>query len=324
MTQRTDMESHMGALLDGTLTGDEATRYQSTLDIARVNAYQLAGAVDAVMKRAADFPPHPNAMDCCGTGGDGRSTYNISTAAAFIVAARGVPVAKHGNRAITSKSGSADVLEALGVNPQVTPAHNAAILDKIGICFLYAPMFHSGFARVAPMRKAIGHRTIFNILGPLCNPARVRRQLIGVFAAEYCALVAETCLLLGHTQVMVVHGDDGTDEISITGNTHIAHLIDGNIRYANIRPQDAGLTPQPGRALVGGDAKQNARALRDVLSGLESPYADAVMLNAAAMLMIAGKAPNMIDGVALARSTVARGEAMRKLEQLVEMSFADE
>lgn len=324
MTQRADMERGIGQLLDGDIRGDEALAYLTSLDISRINAAQLAGAVDAVMARAKPFPTHAEAIDCCGTGGDGRSTYNISTAAALVVAARGVVVAKHGNRAITSQSGSADVLEALGMYTNITPEHAEKILEDVGICFLYAPNFHPGFARVAPLRKAIGKRTIFNLLGPLCNPARVKRQLIGVFAAEYSSLIAETAQLLGSTHVMVVHGDDGTDELSITGNTHVSHLQDNTIRYSSIRPQDAGLMPHDGRALIGGNATQNARALRDVLGGLESPYADAVLLNASAMLMLADKAPSLHEGVALARSTIARGEASKKLEQLIEASFPDE
>lgn len=323
MSQRSDMAQGIGQLLDGELSGNAAHDYLSSLDITRIHAEQLAGAVDAVMARAKPFPTHADAMDCCGTGGDGRLTYNISTAAAFVVAARGVKVAKHGNRAITSQSGSADVLEALGVYTSITPDHAAKILDEVGICFLYAPSFHPGFARVAPIRKAIGKRTIFNLLGPLCNPARVKRQLIGVFAAEYSSLIAETAQLLGSTHVMVAHGEDGTDELSITGNTHVSYLSEGKIRYSTIRPQDAGLMPQDGRALIGGNAMHNARALRDVLAGLESPYADAVLLNAAAMLMLADKAPTLHEGVALAKSTIARGEALKKLEQLVEASFPD-
>ncbi len=318
------MQEKIGALLDGTLAGDDAIRYLADLDIARLHAEELAGAVDAVMARAKHFPEYPNALDCCGTGGDGRATFNISTAAAIVVAARGVPVAKHGNRAVTSKSGSADVLEALGLNVAMTPEQSAAMMARHNICFLYAPVFHPGFARVAPLRKAIGKRTIFNLLGPLCNPARVKNQLIGVFAAEYTSLIAETAQLLGHKAVLAVHGDDGTDEFSITGNTHVAQLVDGKIRYASIRPQDAGLPIHEGRALIGGDANQNARALRNVLDGLESPYADAVLLNAAAMLMLAEKAPTLDEAVVLARSTIARGEARQKLDAIVEASFADE
>lgn len=323
MSQRADMAHKIGELLDGSLGGEDAKNFLTGLDFSRITPEQLAGAVDAVMARAKPFPTHADALDCCGTGGDGRATYNISTAAAIVVAARGVPVAKHGNRAITSQSGSADVLEALGMYTNVTPDHAAHMLKTIGICFLYAPTFHPGFARIAPIRKAIGKRTIFNLLGPLCNPARVKRQLIGVFAPEYSALLAETAQLLGHTQVMVVHGEDGTDELSITGNTHVSHLVDGQIRYSSIRPQDAGLEVQEGRTLLGGNATQNARALRDVLDGLESPYADAVLLNAAAMLVMAELAPTLHSGVALARSTIARGDARRKLDQLIEASFPD-
>jgi anthranilate phosphoribosyltransferase len=314
------METTIGALLDGTLAGDDAIAYLTQLDLSRINAHQLAGAVDAVMARAKPFPHYPDAIDCCGTGGDGKSSFNISTAAAFVVAGRGVPVVKHGNRAVTSACGSADVLEALGVQTNISPEHSARIMASLGICFLYAPTFHTGFARLAPIRKAIGKRTIFNVLGPLCNPARVKRQLIGVFAAEYCGLMAETAKLLGHSHVMAVHGDDGSDELSMTGTTHVAHLLDGEVSYATVRPQDAELRPQPPQALVGGNAMHNATALRAVLSGVASPYADAVLLNAAAMLMLAEKVPTLHDGVALARSSIARGEALRKLDALIEAS----
>lgn len=322
MSTRSDMAAFIGALLDGTLIGEPATRFLAQQDITRLTPHALAGAVDAVMERAKPFPAFPDALDCCGTGGDNRSTYNISTAAAIVAAARGVQIAKHGNRAVTSHSGSADVLEALGVNTNITADRAAQMLESIGICFLFAPNFHPGFARVAALRKAIGTRTIFNLLGPLCNPARVKRQLIGVFAPEYCALMAETAQLLGRSHIMAVHGEDGTDELSITGTTHVAQLVDGDIAYSAIRPQDAGLQPQPGRALVGGNAIQNATALRDVLGGLESPYADAVALNTAALLVIADKAPNLHEGVILARSAIARGEAMKKLGELIEASQA--
>jgi anthranilate phosphoribosyltransferase len=323
MMQRQDMEARIGALLDGTLAGKEAIHFLDTLDIQHLTPAQLAGAVDAVMARAKPFPMHHDAVDCCGTGGDGRATYNISTAVAFVVAARGVKVVKHGNRAVTSKSGSMDVLDALGVPTNLPPHHAAHVLDTVGLCFLSAPVFHPGFAKIAPIRKAVGKRTIFNLLGPLCNPAQVKRQLIGVFAPEYCSLMTETAQLLGRTHVMAVHGDDGTDELSITGPSHVSYLEDGKIRYESIRPQDADLPAHPGRALIGGDAVQNARALRDVLQGLESPYADAVLLNAGAVLVLAGKAPNLHAGVNLARSVIARGEAMKKLDQLIEASFQE-
>lgn len=321
---RSDMASHIGALLDSALTGDRAVKFLQSQTVENLTPEQVAGGVDAVMDRVVDFPEHPEAMDCCGTGGDGRSTYNISTAAAIVAAARGVKIIKHGNRAISSRSGSADVLNALNVHTNLSPGQSSEIYDKIGLCFLYAPTYHLGFARVAPIRKLIGHRTIFNLLGPLCNPARVKRQLIGVFAPELCNLVAETCLILGRTEAMVVHGEDGTDELSVTGNTHVAHLKDGAIRYFMIRPQDEGLALHPGRALVGGDAMQNAHALEDVLKGRESPYADAVALNTAAMLMMDDKAPSLREGVSLTKATIARGGARQKLNQLIEASAPDE
>ncbi|MFM9889932.1 MAG: anthranilate phosphoribosyltransferase [Rickettsiales bacterium] len=322
MSRRDDMAAQIGALLDGSVPPDAAISWLKTHELERISAEELTGAVDAVMARCVPFPEFPEALDCCGTGGDGLHTFNISTASAFVVAARGVMIAKHGNRAVTSKSGSADVLEALGVNTAVGPLRTAEILNEVGIAFLFAPVFHPGFANVAMARKAVGKRTIFNLLGPLCNPARVRRQLIGTFAPEYAALMAEAAQLLGRDQVMVVHGDDGTDELSITGITHVSQLQNGQISYAALRPQDAGLTPQPGIALTGGDAHQNAKALRDVLGGAPGPYADAVALNAAAVLMLAGRAQTLADGVTLARGTMARGAALEKLEQLIEASHA--
>lgn len=324
MITRKEMHKSIGDLLDGQLSGDAAVWFLQTHDMSLLTPHALAGAVEAVMERMVEFPAFPDAIDCCGTGGDARGTYNISTAAALVVAARGVQVAKHGNRAVSSKSGSADVLQALGVNPKMTPEHSARVLREVGISFLYAPTFHPGFARLAEVRKAVGKRTILNLLGPLCNPARPKRQLIGVFAAEFCALVAETAQLLGQTHVLVVHGDDGTDELSITGNSHSALLQDKKITYANIRPQDAGLMPAEGRALVGGEAMQNAKALMDVLNGLESPYYNAVLLNAAAALMVADKVQTLEQGVALARGTIDRGEARRKLDELIEASHDDE
>lgn len=324
MSARTDMYQTVGGLLDGSITGADAIALLQTQDIRALTAAELAGGVDAVMERAVPFPAYPDAVDCCGTGGDGRATYNISTAAAIVVAARGVPVVKHGNRAVTSRSGSADVLEALGVNTKMSPAHAAQVMEKTGLVFLFAPSFHPGFSKVAPWRKAVNQRTIFNLLGPLCNPARVQRQLIGVYAPSLCALMTETCQLLGRQHVMAVHGEDGTDEFSITGNSHVAELQGKEIRYSAIRPQDAGLAPREGRALVGGDAQQNATALRDVLEGIEGAYADAVALNAAALLVVAGKAPTLHEGVVLARSVIARGDARKKLEQLIEASHGDD
>ena len=312
----------IGGLLDGSIVGEAAVAQLGAIELEQLLPSQLAGAVDAVMERAAPFPAFPDALDCCGTGGDGLQTLNISTAAAIVAASCGVVMAKHGNRAVTSASGSADVLEALGVATQLTPEQSAGVLTQTGIAFLFAPTFHPGFARVAAVRKAIGRRTIFNLLGPLCNPARVERQLIGVFAAPFCGLLAETSVLLGRKQVMVVHGEDGSDELSISGNSHVAEIRGGKVQYAAMRPQDAGLAVHPVRALRGGNASENAEALRAVLRGRPSAYADAVVMNAAAVLVLAGKAQQLYDGALMAKNAIALGKANRKLDELIEATHA--
>lgn len=322
MTARANMEARIGALMDGDIIGDAAVAELHLLSAERITPEQLAGAADAAMARALPFPEAPDAVDCCGTGGDGRNTYNISTATAIVVAACSVRVAKHGNRAVSSRAGSADVLEALGVETATRPEHCAKIFEQTGITFLYAPLFHPGFATVAPVRKALNRRTIFNLLGPLCNPARVKRQLIGTYDASLNAIMAEAAELLGRTQAMVVHGDDGTDECSITGISHYVRLNDGRFSFSTLMPEDVGLPTHAGRALVGGDAHQNARALRDVLGGLDCPYTDAVLLNSAALLHVAGAVTDLREGVTLARRAITSGDAARKLAQLIEASHA--
>lgn len=322
MSLRHATQQLIGDLLDGALVGGAAIAKLSALDIEQLLPSQLAGAVEAVMARSVPFPAFPEAVDCCGTGGDGLQTLNISTAVAIVAASCGVVVAKHGNRAVTSTSGSADVLEALGVNTALAPEQLATVLREVGLAFLFAPTFHPGFARVASIRKAIGKRTIFNLLGPLCNPARVQRQLIGVYAPYLCGLVAEAAQLLGLQQVMAVHGDDGGDEISISTPTHIGLLQDGRLSFIAARPQDAGLQPQPLAAIRGGHAAENAEAMRAMLGGTKGAYADAVAINTAAVLMLAGKATNLYDGALMAHNAIALGKARKKLEQLVEATHS--
>lgn len=322
MNLRDSMHSLIGDLLDGRITGDAAVAHLTSTDVDQLLPNQLAGAVEAVMERCVPFPAFPDALDCCGTGGDGKHTLNISTGAALVAAACGVTIAKHGNRAVTSKSGSADVLHALGVNTTLNPEQTEKVLREVGLAFLFAPTFHPGFAKVADVRKAIGKRTIFNLLGPLCNPARVQRQLIGVFAPHHCALMAETAQLLGMKHVMAVHGEDGSDEISISGPTHVAELFNGKVEYVAKRPQDAGLPIEPAEALKGGTPIENAEALRTVLAGKKNPYANAVILNTAALLVMAGKAGKLYDGALMARNAIALGKATRKLEQLIDVSHS--
>jgi len=320
MSLRETMALTIGDMLNGDMPEGEAHAFLSALDIHTLTPEALAGAVAAVMARCVAFPAFPHAVDGCGTGGDDQYTYNISTAAALVAAACGVVVAKHGNRAVTSQSGSADVLEALGVNTALSPARSAELLEKVGIAFLFAPNFHPGFAHIAPVRKKIRHRTIFNLLGPLCNPAKVERQLIGVFDAKLCPLIAETCKLLGRRHVMVVHGDDGSDEISVIDTTHVSALHNATISHSILRPHDAGIEFQDAGDLIGGDAAMNAAALRKVLTGEPGAYTQATIINAAAMLMVAGNAATLADGATLARAALTSGAAHNKLQQLITAS----
>lgn len=322
MSSRAEMADHIGGLMDGTLDGPKAQQFLTEHSIASLTPASLAGAVDAVMARALPFPEFTDAIDCCGTGGDGLSTYNISTATALVIASAGIRVAKHGNRAVSSTSGSADVLQALGVKLDLTAEQSADLLRTTNICFLFAPQFHPGFARIAPLRKAIGTRTIFNILGPLCNPARVRKQLIGVFDRSLCMLIAEASQLLERECVIVAHGARGEDELSIIGESHLCALHEGYVAEGSFFPHDVGLNVAAPNALVGGDATYNAQALRAALEGTPSAYADAIMLNAAAGFIVAGTVSTLTEGIALARQQIHTGAALNTLEALITASHS--
>lgn len=318
MSDRDNMKQDVIAMLDGKLPDAAMMRILGNVDEIGVTPGQIAGAVDAIMSRAIAFPSFPHAVDCCGTGGDYQHTLNISTAAAFVVAACGVPVAKHGNRAITSSSGSADVLEALGVRTSLHPTQAEAILRHVGICFLFAPVFHPDFKAMAGLRKALGYRTIFNLLGPLCNPAKVNIQLIGVYDKKLGEPVAKAAKLLGRKQVMVVHGADGTDELSISGDTDVWQLRDGEITHHVLTPARAGLPVMPAKDLKGGDAEQNAAAMLEIFNGQENAYAHAVVYNAAALLYMSGKAPGLRGGATMAQEALINGSARAKLMQLID------
>lgn len=309
---RQSMKATIGAMLDGTMNTAEATQFLSAQELHSITPEQLAGAVDAVMERATPFPAFPDALDCCGTGGDGKHTLNVSTAVAIVAAACGVQIAKHGNRAVSSSSGSADVLTALGVNIEAHAKTLEKCLNEAGIAFLFAPNFHKGFAHVAPIRKAIGTRTIFNLLGPLCNPAHVNRQLIGVFDKALIPTYAAACQLLGRADVMIVHGEDGVDECSISTTTHT--------NTHDITPMDAGLQYHAPDSLKGGDAAHNAAALTDLLSGNAGAYRDAVLLNTAALLMVADIADDLKSTAALAAEAIDSGRALAILSRLKKVS----
>jgi anthranilate phosphoribosyltransferase len=280
----------------------------------------IVAAAGTMRANALRVSAPADAIDMCGTGGDGAHTLNISTAATFVVAGLGVPVAKHGNRAQSSRTGAADVLEALGVRIGLSPDAAAQCLREAGSVFLFAQTHHPAMRHVAPVRAALGFRTIFNLLGPLSSPAGVTRQLIGVFSAQWLEPMAEALRELGCRHALIVHGSDGLDEITTTGPTSAVELSNGTIRSLTISPGALGLPLVDGAALKGGDAAFNAAALREVLNGAPGPYRDVVCLNAAGGLMVAGKAPDLKTGVAMAQSALDQGLARPALDRLVAVS----
>ena len=285
-----------------------------------VSEYTAAAAVMRAKCAAVKAPE--GAMDIVGTGGDGMGTLNISTATAFVVAGAGVPVAKHGNRNLSSKSGAADVQSALGIDVMVGPELVEKALEEVGIGFMMAPMHHPAMKHVMPVRMELGTKTIFNILGPLTNPAGVKRQLTGAFAPDLIFPMAETLKDLGSEAAWLVHGADGMDEISITGPTSVAVLSDGRITAREVHPEDAGLPVHPLRDILGGTPEENAAAFRALLDGETGAYRDAVLLNAAAALVIAGKTETLEGGVEIAADSIDSGKAKAKLEGLVRITSA--
>jgi len=266
-------------------------------------------------------------IDTCGTGGDTSGTFNISTATAFVVAGAGVRVAKHGNRSVTSKCGSADVMEALGVHIAMPPSQTAACLEQVGIAFLFAPAMHSAMKHVQTARRELHLRTVFNLLGPLTNPARATCQIVGVYSAELVEKLAEALSMLGLRRALVVHGSDGLDEITITGPTRIAEVREGQVRSYEVTPEEFGLPRATLDEISGGDATRNATLIREVLSGetfgKKSARRDVVLLNAAAALVAAGRADHLRDAVPLAAKAIDSGAALAKLQALVAFTAAN-
>ena len=285
-----------------------------------VSEYTAAAAVMRAKCSAVKAPE--GAMDIVGTGGDGMGTLNISTATAFVVAGAGVPVAKHGNRNLSSKSGAADVQAALGIDVMVGPEVVEKALEEVGIGFMMAPMHHPAMKHVMPVRMELGTKTIFNILGPLTNPAGVKRQLTGAFAPDLIFPMAETLSALGTEAAWLVHGQDGMDEISITGPTSVAALSGGMITAREVHPEDAGLPVHPLRDILGGTPEENADAFRALLDGAQGAYRDAVLLNAAAALLIAGKTETLKGGVEIAAESIDSGKAKAKVEGLARITSA--
>jgi len=278
---------------------------------------EITGAARFMRGRMTTVDAPPGAIDIVGTGGDSSGTYNISTAATFVAAGAGAIVAKHGNRAVTSLSGASDVLAALGVKLDVPPVVVSRAIADAGVGFLWAPLYHPGFKTWAPIRADLGLRTIFNLLGPLCNPARVTRQVLGVYDRKLVEPIAEVLRNLGSAHAWVVHGADGMDELTTTGTTYVAELKDGDIFAFELTPEDAGLARSDIKALKGGDAATNAAAIHALLQGEMGPYRDIVVLNAAAALVVAGKADGLPDGIEKAEASIDSGRAARALDRLV-------
>ncbi len=283
---------------------------------------EIAGAATAMRRHAISFPrPEYAFADCCGTGGDGAGTLNVSTAVAFVLAECGLPVAKHGNRAVSSRSGSADVLQVLGLKLDPEPNISRHMLDETGFCFLFAPQYHPGVAHAMPVRRELGIRTLFNLLGPLSHPAAPPVQLLGVYDPELCRPLAETLHHLGCETALVVNG--GVDEIALHGPTEAALLRDGQVVTMTITPEHAGLRSRALAELAGGDADNNAQALRKLLAGQgDEAYADAVAINAGAALWATRRAASLIEGTELAKQAIASGGALRRLQAAVEISHA--
>jgi anthranilate phosphoribosyltransferase len=281
---------------------------------------EIVSAAHVLRQRATTLSAPAGAIDCCGTGGDHSGSYNISTAVAFVVAACDLPVAKHGNRAASSQSGAADVLEQLGVRLTLSAAACEISLQTLGFCFLMAPQFHTALKPLSALRKDLGFRTIFNLLGPLANPANTSRQLLGVFDRHWVRPMAEALQKLGTESALVVHGSDGLDEITLTGPTYCARLQNGVITEYTLSPTDFGLSLIKTDAIAGGDAATNAAALLQLLNGHPSAYRDIVLANAAAMLELCGKSNTLKEGVALAAKAIDTGAALKVLENYISFS----
>ncbi len=308
------------AMMSGDVTPSQIGALLMGLRVRGETVDEITGAVTAMRAKMLTVDAPDDAIDVVGTGGDASGSFNISTCAAFIVAGSGVPVAKHGNRALSSRSGAADVLTALGVKIDLTPEQIADCIRQAGIGFMFAPAHHPAMKHVGPTRVELGTRTIFNLLGPLSNPARVRRQMVGVFSRQWVEPLAHVLKNLGSERAYVVHGSDGLDEITTSGPTHVVALEGGSVHCFEIVPEEVGMPRVKPEALRGGDADTNASALRLVLEGRQGPYRDVAVLNAAAALVVAGKAKTLGEGVKIAAHAIDSGEAEGTLGRLIAVS----
>jgi anthranilate phosphoribosyltransferase len=309
-----EAEAAFGAMLDGGPSDEEIAAFLVALSDRGETAAEIAGAARAMRARLIPIAAPANAIDVCGTGGDGHHTLNVSTAVALVVAACGVPVAKHGNRAASSKAGAADTLEALGLDLDRAMETAEETLADLGICFLFAGKHHPAMGRIMPIRRAIGRRTIFNLMGPLANPAGVKRQLVGIARPAYVPIYAEALARLGTERAFVVSGDEGLDELSLAGGNEWAEVEAGEVRMKRVTADDAHLPPAPLEAIRGGDPQHNAAALRKLLQGEPSAYRDAVLFNAAGALLVSGEAEGWAEGAEEAAEAIDRGLAKALLD----------
>jgi anthranilate phosphoribosyltransferase len=320
---RADADAAMTQILAGRVSDVQIAGFLTALRAKGETVDELVGFATAMRRHAVSiYPPGHKAptrllVDTCGTGGDARGTFNVSTTTAFVVAGAGVHVAKHGNRSISSRCGSADVLEALGVNINLAPERVGEAIESVGIGFLFAPALHTAMKHAMKARSELRLRTAFNLLGPLTNPAGASAQLLGVYDRGATELLAQALAELGSARAFVVHGADGLDEISLSGETHVAELRDAQVTSYTIVPEDFGLRRSPLESIVGGDAKTNAKILRRVLKGEFCPHREIVQANSAAALVAAGRATDFLDGVRLAAQSIDSGAAEAKLDDLI-------
>ena len=316
-----EAEKVMDLIMTGEATQAQIGAYLVALRMAGETPEEIAGSVRSMRAKATWVKTkHPFVIDVVGTGGDGTHTFNISTSAALVVAAAGQPVAKHGNRAVSSKSGAADVLKALGVNIEASPEKVGECIDEVGVGFLFAPMLHGAMKHAIGPRRELAMRSIFNVMGPLTNPARAQSQLVGVYAPELTELVADVLRQVGCQKALVVHGSDGMDELTLTGPSRVSEWDGSEIRTYDVTPEEAGLERADADALKGGEPPENADITRAILAGENGPKRDIVLLNAAAALIAANKAENLREGVGQAASAIDSGKAARVLSHLVEVS----
>ena len=306
-------------MMSGEATPSQIGGFLMALRVRGETVNEIMGAVTTMRQKMLPVNAPKDAIDIVGTGGDASGSYNVSTCAAFVAAGAGIPIAKHGNRALSSKSGSADALIALGINVDINPYAIEKCIKEAGLGFMFAPMHHSAMRHVGPSRVELGTRTIFNFLGPLSNPASVKSQLIGVFSPEWVEPIAESLQKLGSENLWVVHGD-GMDEITVTAETQVCELRDGKLNSFTITPEDAGVSRHDFAALKGGLAEENAIALKKVLEGEKNAYRDIVVMNAGAAIYIANKADNYFDGCRMAEQSIDDGKALKVLEGVVKIS----